>query len=439
MKPEYVLGVDVGTSSVKAGIFDMDCNLLHEARSAHQYVASGKCVDIDAEELYRSFARALAGLSEHLPQVVAMGFSVLCPNLIFMDREGNPLAPGIIHLDRRSQTQGLRIADTIGLDAFVARTGNVPCPGGISATSLLWTMEHRPDVYRNAYAFGHTNTFFLKRLVGRFVIDPSNASFTGLYNTLDYSGWNKEFCSALGVDMDKLPEIVNSWEVAGKLQDAAADQLGLPRGIPVVTGGGDTACAVFGAGCTEDGQLLNSTGTVEVMALCVDKPFHHDLFVFRTAVIPNRWISMNIIGAGGESLNWFYENFCKEMDKGEFFSRYLPEVLERCDGGGETFTPHLAGERTCIADKMAVLSGLNLSSTRDSILKSLVDGMIGQLREGMAAFRERSNLSDVIYYTGGGSKSLMDYKRSAFSEFKFEEVNECAIRGIARLVRDAVV
>lgn len=438
MKREYILGVDVGTSSVKAGIFDLDGGLLHLARSAHRYVVDGKCVDIDPEELFKSFLRALKGLEEHLPHVVAMGFSVLCPNMIFMDRDGNALAPGIIHLDRRSEAQGLRIADIIGLDRFTGVTGNIPCPGGMSVTSLLWTKEHRPDVYNKAYKFGHTNTFFLKRLVDRFVVDPANASFIGLYNTLEYSDWNLDFCHALGIDTGKLPEISFSWKVAGKLKKDMADLTGIPEGIPVVTGGGDTACAVYGSGCTEDGQLLNSTGTVEVMALCVANPFYDEKFVFRTSVIPRRWVSMNIIGAGGESLNWFYNTFCPEMDKDAFFTKYLPEALNTDFHGSEEFTPHLAGDRVCIGDKQAVLSGLNLGSTRPAILKALVDGMMNQLLRGMDTFRQRSNLSDLIYFTGGGSKSLMDYKKKVFSGFRFEEVHECAIRGIASLVRDAL-
>ncbi len=439
MKQQYILGADMGTSSVKAGIFDLDGNLVQSARSAHNYIANGKFVDIDPEECYKSLLNVLKELKDYLPKVVAMGFSVLCPNMIFMDKEGKPLAHGIIHLDRRSEPQGKRIAEVIGMDKFTSVSGNVPCPGGMSVTSLLWTMENRPEIYKKAHKLGHTNTFLLKRLTGEWAIDPSNASFNGLYDTFAYKKeWRRDFCEALGVDMDKLPAIRWSWETAGRVSPEAAAATGLPAGIPVVTGGGDTACAVYGSGCTEDGQMLNSTGTVEVMALCVKTPFYDPKFVFRTAVIPNRWVSMNIIGAGGESLNWFYRVFCKDMTKEEFFNKYLPDVLGQTETHLESFTPHLAGDRTCVADKQAVLSGLTLASSRETILKSVVDGMIAQLQAGMDTFKEKSDLSDLIYYTGGGSKSLMDYKCRHFPKFRFEEVNECALKGIVKLILDNV-
>jgi xylulokinase len=122
-------------------------------------------------------------------------------------------------------------------------------------------------------------------------------------------------------------------------------------------GAADTACATFGAGAVNDGDLMNSTGTVEVMVLCTDTPSDHDGMLLRTHVLPNRWIIMNIIGAGGESLNWFYNVFCKDMDKDTFFREYLPKVLEEYEDTAVTFSPHLAGDRTSIIDKTTTVYG----------------------------------------------------------------------------------
>ena len=440
MKRELILGVDVGTSSVKIGIFDKDLNCLKEGKHGHQYESFGQCVEIHPEVLFHSFLEALKELGEYLPEVVAMGFSVLCPNMICMDEEGKALRPGIIHLDRRSMSQGLEIKEKVGLEDFQKVGGNVPCPGGVSVTSMLWVKQNEPEIYEKTVTLGHTNTYFVKKMTGNLAVDPTNASFMGLYNSFTYGKeWDADLCEKIGIDSKKLPPIVYSWETAGYITKEMAALTGLNEGIPVIMGGADTACSTYGAGCVDDGDLMNSTGTVEVMVLSTERPVYSDITLLRTHVIPNRWIMMNIIGAGGESLNWFYNNFCQDMDKDTFFAKYLPEALEKFEDTTVSFTPHLAGDRTCVEDKQAIISGLTLSSKREDVLAAVVKGIVKQLSDGMELYKDVSgkNLSDLIKYTGGGSGSLMKYKEKVFSEFSFTQVDNCAMIGIATLVRNA--
>ena len=435
MEQSYILGIDCGTSSVKTGLFDLDMNLIAETRSPHSYITEGVAVEIDPNELFASFLRSLEGIREYLPHVKALGFSGLCPNLILMDEHANPIRNGIIHLDRRSEKQGFEISDKVGFDRFVSIAGNVPCPGGMSVTSLLWLRENEPEHYARAYKFGHTTSFFIARLTGNFVMDPTNAGFNGLFDTVGMTGWSEEICDGLEIDRRILPTIRKCYEEAGRITRAASEITGLPEGTLVVAGGGDTACSVYGAGCTVNGQLLNSTGTVEVMAMCTDKPHPTGRYLLRPACNDGHWIVMNLIGAGGESLNWFYKNFCKEMSKPEFFDAYLPRLLEKMDT--EVFmTPYLAGDRCSIPNKAAVISGLTLSSTRDDVLVGLVNGIIGQLKDGMDDFEQfAGRLADTIYFTGGGATSIFEYKKRIFSQFCFEQVDNSAMKGIGALIK----
>ncbi|MDK2809838.1 MAG: xylulokinase [Petroclostridium sp.] len=438
MKRELILGVDVGTSSVKIGIFDQDLNVLAENKHFHMYSTVGKHVEMDGDVLFQSFLSALKPLEKYLGDVVAMGFSVLCPGMFCLTEEGQLLRPGIIHLDRRSEKQGLEIVEKIGEEEFLKITGNLPYPGGMSVTSMLWVKENEPEIYEKTYKFGHTNTLFIKRLTNVWGVDPTNASFTGLYDTVGFSDWNDELCERIGIPREKLPPIIASANIAGYLTEEGAKLTGLKQGIPIIMGAGDTACATYGAGVVEDGQLMNSTGTVEVMVLCTDKPYYSRQFLLRTHVIPGKWIIMNIIGAGGESLNWFYKVFCKDMSKQQFFEEYLPKVLAEYDRGSVSFTPYLAGDRNSIKDKAASLTGLTLSATREHILYAVVHGVIKQLEDGMDTFRKISNISDTIYYTGGGSNALSRYKERVFADFKFKMVDNCAMKGIAKLIKLAV-
>jgi len=438
LKKELVLAADIGTSSVKAGIFDTSMNVIAESKHSHVYTVSGNKVDMDGDMLFHSFICALKPLNEYLKDVVALGFSVLCPGLFCMNEESKILRPGIIHLDRRSEKQGLELASEIGEEEFLRITGNLPYPGGMSITSMKWVMENEPEIYKKTYILGHTNTLFVRRLTGRWGIDPSNASFTGLYNTVKFSDWDDDICYKSGIRREKLPPVIASSAVAGYLTSEGAELTGMKQGIPVIMGAADTAAATYGAGVEEDGQLINSTGTIEVMVLCTDKPYYCRQFLLRTHVIPGRWIIMNIIGAGGESLNWIHKEFYKDMSANQFFDETLRTLLKVNDNGGVSFTPHLAGDRMSIRNKTAILSGLTLGTTRDHILCAVVNGIVKQLKDGMDVYKRISNLSDTIYYTGGGSNVLRNFKEDAFKDFKFEMVDNCALKGICKLIILAV-
>ena len=437
MDREYIIGVDVGTSSVKTGLFDLDLKLIKETRAAHDYIARGVEVEIDPETLFASFLRSLAGLKEYLPKVLAIGFSAICPNMILMDKSGKALANGILHLDRRSEKQGFAILEKVGLEKFLSIAGNAPCPGGMTVTSLMWLRENKPEAFENTYKFGHTTTFFIRKLTGNFVIDPSNAGFNGLYDTVGNTGWSDEMCERLGFSTDILPTVRNSYEVAGRLTKEASQLIGLPEGTLVATGGADTACAVFGADCVADGQLLSTTGTVEAMCLCSARPSFTGKYLLRPACNPGHWHILNLIGAGGESLNWYYRVFCHDMDKDTFFQKFLPGALKRGDTGVE-MTPHLAGDRTCVSNKAAAITGLTLSTRREDILTALIRGLVKQLADGMDDFGRIAKLSDTIFYTGGGAQALLDLKKEVFHQFHFVPVDDCAMKGIGKLIKIAV-
>ncbi len=161
MKRELILGVDVGTSSVKIGIFDKDLNVLKENKHGHNYETFGKCVQIDPEILFNSFLSALEPLKEYLDDVVAFGFSVLCPNLICMDEEAKPSGRNI-HLDRRSQAQGLEIAEKVGVENFRNVGGNIPCPGGVDRDQHALVKENEPEIYKKPQIRPHQHLLYQK-------------------------------------------------------------------------------------------------------------------------------------------------------------------------------------------------------------------------------------------------------------------------------------
>jgi xylulokinase len=430
---ETVLSLDAGTSSVKAALVDREGRLLGRAARAYAYcIPRPDHVELDFELLWTRAAAAVRELGDAVRLARAIGLSVLCPGLVPLDSEGSALRPAIIHLDRRSLSQARAAMKQIGGERFLAVAANLPFPGGVSLTSALWIRDSEPELYRRTRFFGHTNTFLVRRLTGQWGMDPSNAAFTGLYRTLAESGWDHGLIEELGLDPRRFPPVLPSAAVVGKTLPPAARQLGVEPGTPVVMGAGDTACAALGAGVTEEGDILNSTGTVEVMVLCTAQPRPDERYLIRNHALSGRWLIMNILSTGGEAVEWVRRQFYRDMDEREFFEELLPRVL----AAGPTsvrMEPYLSGDRTSLKQRRASYRGINLGSTRDDFLQATCSALVREMRKRFRYYQEGWRLSGRLRCTGGGAQALLELKRRSFPGFTWEQAPEAALRGAARL------
>jgi xylulokinase len=437
---DCILAIDVGTQSLRACIIDSEFSLQERQQVPYTpQVISRDKVEIDAEVLWDALVQACSKLKLK-DRVSVVTFSTLCPSLIPMDADGRPLRPIILHLDRRSFHQAQWALQKVGEDTFLNIAGNLPIPGGISATSLLWVRDHEPEIYyRKEVCFGHAVTFFIKRLTDRFLIDPSNASFTGLYDTVGYGDWDERLYGPLGIDRDKLPQVLMSTKLAGELTDVTARTLGLPKNIPVNIGANDTTCATVGAGVTQNGDIMNTSGTVEILVLCLSKPIVSRNHLLRTHAFPGRWLAMRTVGAGGASLEWFRNNFCKEMTKQSFYTEYLKEVLKPNKMPESRFYPYLTGDRHRIKRKSGAFTRMTLNTNRDDLLLALAHGIITFQIKSISEWKEKTALSSKIYHVGGGAgDAYTAYKQSILQDFRFVQLGETTLAGAAKLAMGAL-
>lgn len=437
---DSILAIDVGTQSLRACVIDPELSVLERQQVSYTpQVISRDKVEIDAEILWDALVQACNKL-KFKDRVKVITFSTLCPSLLPMDVNGNPLRPIILHLDRRSYKQAQWALQKAGEEKFLNIAGNLPIPGGISATSLLWVRDHEPEIYsKKDICFGHAVTFFLKRLTDRFLIDPSNASFTGLYDTVGYGDWDARLYEPLEIDREKLPEVLMSTALAGELIAEASRALGLPKNIPVNIGANDTTCATVGAGVTEAGAIMNTSGTVEILVLCLNKPIASKNHLLRTHAYPGKWLAMRTVGAGGASLEWFRNNFCKEITKETFYNEYLKEVLAPNEVPEARFNPYLSGDRHRIKRKSGAFTRLTLNTNRDDLLLALAHGIISFQIESISEWKKQVQLSDEIYHVGGGaSDAYTGYKQSMLQDFRFVQLGETTLPGAAKLAMIAL-
>ncbi|MBT8330661.1 MAG: hypothetical protein KJN87_13225 [Desulfofustis sp.] len=437
---DQILAVDIGTQSLRAGILDCQLNLLERQQVPLTVrVSRGIHAEMDGEEIWSALVAACRRLDLR-DRIGAVVLSTLCPSLLPLDGSGHPLHPVILHLDRRSEEEARWALQTIGEEAFLNIAGNLPIPGGISLTSLLWLKNNAPEIYRRKdVCFGHAATLMLHRLTGRFLIDPSNASFTGLYDTVGYSDWDQRLYGPLDIDPAKLPTVQHSNTIAGEILPGAAADLGIPKAIPVVTGANDTTCACVGAEVNAEGDLLNTSGTVDILVLCLDKPMVSPRHLLRTHAYPGKWLAMRTVGAGGGSLEWFRKNFCREIDKEEFYSSYLQQVLEHRPPLRASFRPFLSGNRHQVELATASFDNLTLDSTREEMLVALLDGIVSFQFDELDTWKNHVALNNSIKHVGGGATSCYTaFKQEKLTGFKLQMVGETTLAGAARLAFDTL-
>ncbi len=437
-KNRYILALDIGTSSLKAGIFDRNDNLVLTDREDYEYETIGMHVQMDPEKIWRAFLNATQKVSDYLDKVELIVQCVLSPSLIPMDEIGNPLYPSIIHWDRRSVKQAKRALSQIGKERFLKLAGNLPYPGGISLTSLLWIKDQEPDIFKKAYKFGHMNTFFLKRLTGNWSIDPTNASLTGLYHTVSRSGWIEDFAREFEIPIEKLPPVIQCLDLVGKVTREVSSVTGLKSGTPVLMGSNDTSSAALGAGVIENGQILNISGSGELCAVCLDKPIPDEKYYLRTHPLPNRWLIFDLT-TGGFALEWFRSQFCREINEDAFYHSYLPAILTEKRKTTVKFLPHLAGDRTSLKQKRASFSGLTLDTSREDCLCAISEAILDRTKNLLNKTARKIDLDRTIYLTGGrANQALLDYKKRRLPGFEITVKEDCALYGCALMANKLI-
>ncbi len=179
----WILGVDIGTTSLKLGVFRLAGEMLEPVRQFSQAYEinvynDGLFGDIEPEKWKQAFRAGCYALGDVTRDIDLISLSGTTPGLTAMDKNGDALSPAILMLDQRSHAQARRIIDTLGLDYLLATTANMPVAGGCSLASILWLKDNVPDVFRRTHTFGHSNTYFAHWLTGAYGIDPSSASLT---------------------------------------------------------------------------------------------------------------------------------------------------------------------------------------------------------------------------------------------------------------------
>jgi xylulokinase len=432
-----ILGLDVGSSSVKAALLrgSRVIGKIAHARYAARY--DGPRAEVDPHELLAALAQAIAALGPAARKVDVVALDVMSPAWVAMDSAGRALTPIVTHQDRRSVEEARLLERRVGKSRYLRLAGNLPVPGGISATTCAWFIRHEPRVMKRADLVGHLNTFLHRQMTGARVIDPSNASFTGLYRTLDpKGGWSAELTDAVGLRRGLLPQVIPANEIAGKILPQAARQFGLLAGTPMACGCVDTSAAMLLAGARR-GRLLNVMGSTDVLALCTDKPIPNDRLLTRALGISGKplWMSVGTIAAAGSSMNWGQRELFADQT-GSAFWKLVDRLCRSPLKSSVRFDPYLAGERVGVEQRQASFTGLTLASTREDLLSAMIEALAEASAGRLPLLTKQPvKIDHRVMISGGGSvgplRTVMH--RDWPGRWSFFARDEATLRGLATM------
>lgn len=406
-----LIGLDVGTSGVKAGLFTPEGALLGlqrvplVARSSRPGYS-----EIDAEEVWTAVVGATRALLAQVPgsDVAGVGVAAACPTPVVADRDGRVLSPVCTFADARAadDVEVLRARAPAG--EFERLTGNplsVPTSSALTAGRLAAAAEHGGPV-----VLGHLSSFLVHRLTGRWVLDPTNAAYTGALDVASPDRWSDEATTLLGIDAAALPELVPSAEAVGRLTAEAQQQLGLSTPAVVTAGCADTAAAALGVGSVSDGDAFESVGTSGVLTVCRDRPLQALHAMNRPHVVPGRWLSHAAMSSSGASVSWFCQSVLGQLPGGVGPAALDELAASAAPGsGGVLFLPYLAGERSPVWDPSArgAWVGMTLGTGAAQLARSVFEGSAYGLRQLIELESALSgNPLPELVSVGGGTGSV---------------------------------
>lgn len=390
------LGIDLGTSSVKASLVDRNGRLGPVVRREYAVACPAPgAAETDPEAWWDAMVgavRELLGGAEP-PPVASIGLSGQMHGLVLSDADGGAVRPAVLWADSRSGEVLHRYA---ALPADARRRLDNPVVAGMAGPSLLWLQRHEPQAVAATRWALQPKDWLRARLTGVVATEPTDASATLLWDTTT-DGWDLAVVEALGIPAALLPPVSETLTTAGGLTSAAGNALGLPSGTPVGHGAGDCAAALAGTGLGSVGTVQLTLGTGgQVIRLLADGE-QTDPAIHRYRAAPRGcWYAMAATLNVGLALQWVARVL------GVSWAELYAAAEHPAREDGPFFLPHLSGERTpYLSSRMrGSWTDLDLRCDRDTLLRSALEGVAFCVRD---ATEHLGGDDGVVRLAGGGS------------------------------------
>ena len=404
----HVLGIDLGTTSLKGLVVDKQGQLVAQAQVSYEtqhpqlgYSEQNPAVWTDAmEEVMEQLIRSFPNLASSLE---AISFSGQMHSLVMLDHKGQVLHPAILWNDGRTHEECQILEHTLG-ERLIDISKNVALPG-FTLPKLLWVKRNLPEIWAQIGYFLLPKDYLRYWLGAPMQMDYSDASGTLLLD-MKQGKWSEELCQSLDIPLEWCPPLVESMSVVGWLRPELAHQWGLIKPVKLVAGGADNACGALGAGLIPE-QGLVSIGTsgvyLQLAALPDDTSGRTHVFQH---VVPGQYYQMGVTLAAGDSLKWYKSQFLPDLSYEQLF-----EAIAEQDAKELVplwFTPYLQGERCPYPDSKVRASFMHLDISHGplDLARSIVEGITFSLRDLIQLVEKETKVTPTLLRSiGGGSQS----------------------------------
>lgn len=387
---KYLLGIDVGTTSLKAAVFNEIGEEIRSVTKDYTLETSGSVVEFPAENYWVLFSEALDEVSRDI-DIAALAIDTQCETMILTDEVGNPLRNAIVWLDNRAAEEAKEIENAFGTQKVYEITGQPEVAATWPACKLLWIKKNEPEIWAKTKKIFLLEDYLLYKLTGKFVTEKTLQS-SSLYFDIRQGAWWQEMLDYIGIDKAMLPEIRSSSEIIGKY-----------RNMSVVTGAIDQIAGAIGAGIAGHGIVSEMTGTTMVIFVPSDEipPYNPESKVPCHVNFDGKYCLLSWTPTAGIALKWFKNNFCENFSFHE-----LDKLANDVPAGanGLTFLPYLCGSTMpkYNPDAKGAFCGLTLEHTRGHFVRSILEAVACMLKSNLDYLGLSCN---EIRSMGGGASS----------------------------------
>jgi len=413
-----LVGIDIGATGIKAGFFQTDGTLVAKAQrpNAPRPQTNGESGwwIWDAEEIWTKVSACLkecmAGANEGSPAAVAVtGFGT---DGLPIDRDGHPLYPIISWHCTRTVPERNELLAKVPAEELFDITGYHPYPIN-TIHRWMWLRKHAPDALDHAYRWLQVQDYVAYRLSRECATDVTIASTTMALD-IRKREWSDRLLGLSGMPPDCLPPIKESGTVIGEVTAQASQSTGLPKGIPVVTGGHDCELGALGAGVRDPETFIDLTGTWEIIIAIVDscKPtrgMYRGGLDYECHCFAGQWILQGLMIAGGV-IEWLGRQFYREIsDSVKFYETMIREAeqVEPGSGGVGVFPCWVAGMGPYFSyGSLGAITGLSTTTDRPHIARATWEALCFQLRRQFDNIETEAGVSAKKFrVVGGGQKN----------------------------------
>lgn len=417
----YFLGIDLGSSAIKVGIFDKRGNTI--SFTSREYLINSTNSKIEKSQNYywnivkTTIKEALHNIPEKINKIKSLSISAHTDTIFFIDKKGNDVRPPIFWLDSRGRDEAKEFFNNFSTDELFDITGQPHFLSIFFANRILWLKKNEPENFNKVYKFLQIEDFILYKLTGKFIGDPTVYCESYLFD-INKKQYYKPILDFIGLPQNKLVEIINTGTNLGKIKCDTAKDLGLNKNVEIFVGAMDQNCSSIGAGNIKKGIITETTGSVLALLTNTDKPIcnHEAKIPCHNQLFGNLYCLLPWTNTAGLVLKWLKNTFYDIEEKvisrtNEDIYDYMGICAQTIPPGSDGLItlPFLDGVYSPINDHNAkgVFFGLTMKHKKEHFVRSIMESIGFMLNWYLEIIKKMGIKVDQIISIGGGAKSQL--------------------------------